>query len=262
MNPDTLETTVDDAVAVVTLARPAQRNAVNRPLAEALDAAFARLDADPGVRGIILTGGPRFFSAGTDLHEDASPATPDGGEYGFIRRQRSTPLIAAVEGFALGGGFEMVLACDLVVAAEDAVFGLPEVKRGVIANCGALFRAPHALPPHIATQLLLTGEPVAASRAHAWGLVNVLAAPGETLQAARTLAASIAQNSPAAVGETLGALRDAREAAERDLWPLTDAAAARTAVSADRAEGIAAFFDKRPPRWTEPGGVTGSDGGD
>lgn len=248
-----LDVALQGPVAVVTLNRPAQRNAVDRELADRLDAAIGTLDADPGVRVVVLTGGPTFFSAGTDLHEPVSPATPDGGEYGVIRRRRSKPLIAAVEGFALGGGFEIVLACDLVVAAADARFGLPEVKRGVIANCGAFFRAPTKLPTNVATQLLLTGETLPARRAHELGLVNVLAAPGAALESALELAAAIVPNSPSAVQITLAALQAARLDAERDLWPLTDDAAAQVAVSADRAEGISAFFEKRAPRWNEPG---------
>ena len=256
MNSPTLDVTVDGAVAVVTLQRPAQRHAVNQELAEALDRAFTRIDADPALGVVILTGGGSFFSAGTDLHETSSPTTPTGGEYGLIRRRRSTPLIAAVEGFALGGGFEIVLACDLVVAADDAIFGLPEVKRGVVANCGALFRAPAALPPSIATQLLLTGESLTALRAHELGLVNVLAPAGEALDAARRLAGAITANSPSAVAATFEALQQARTEAEEGLWPLTDRAAAAVADSADRAEGIAAFFERRSPRWAPPSGGT------
>lgn len=253
MGSSVLQVSRHDAIAVVTLHRPGQRNAVDRELADAVDAALGELDADESVRVVVLTGGPSFFSAGTDLHEPSSPATPDGGEYGLIRRHRSTPIVAAVEGFALGGGFEIVLACDLVVAADDVRFGLPEVKRGVIANCGAFFRAPAKLPANVATQMLLTGETLPARRAHELGLVNVLCSPGSALDAALELAAAIVPNSPSAVRITFEALQAAQRDAERDLWPLTDDAAAQVRVSADSAEGIAAFFEKRAPRWSAPG---------
>ncbi|WP_229054441.1 enoyl-CoA hydratase-related protein [Aeromicrobium sp. Leaf350] len=245
---------VDD-VLVLTMNRPDRRNAVDRVLADALDAAFAAAEADLGVRVVVLTGGTEFFSAGTDLSQESSPSTPDGGPYGFVRRSRTVPLVAAVEGFALGGGLEMVLACDLVVAAEGTRLGLPEVKRGVVAVCGALFRAPDRLPPAVATEMLLTGEPILAERAHALGLVNRLAPPGHALAVALELAGEIAANSPAAVRTTVGAIIDARTAAEDDLWPLTERAVDEVSVSKDRVEGVAAFFEKRAPQW--PTGTRG-----
>src|SRR4051794_31332474 len=161
----------DGGVLVMTMHRPERRNAVDQPLADALDAAMDRLEHEDGLRVGVLTGDGGYFSAGTDLTLEASPTTPDGGEYGFVRRSRTRPLIAAVEGVALGGGMERVLACDLVAAADDAVLGLPETLRGVVANCGALFRAPERLGPHVALELLLTGSRIAAPRAHGLGLV-------------------------------------------------------------------------------------------
>lgn len=247
-----LDVEVADGVMTMTMRREAKRNAVDRELADQLDRAFARAEREAGVRVVVLTGAGGFFSAGTDLNEDASPATESGGEYGFVRRRRTKPLIAAVEGFALGGGFEMVLACDLVVAARDAVFGLPEVRRGVVANCGAFFRAPDRLPPSIAVEMLLTGDPVDAEQAHRFGLVNVVADPGGAVESARILAARIVRNSPASVAATLAAIADARTESEARLWSLTERAAAEAAASPDRAEGIAAFFEKRPPHWATP----------
>ena len=248
-----LQTTVRDCVLVITMDRVAKRNAVDKALAAAIDAALARLDDDPDLRVGVLTGGPTVFCAGTDLHEPASPATPDGGEYGVVRRARRKPLIAAVEGRALGGGFEIVLACDLVVAARSAQFGLPEVARGVIANCGALFRAHERLSPTVAMEMLLTGDPISATRAHALGLVNALVENGEAVGAAVAMGLRIARHSPAAVAATLRGVREAREALERSGWEATERAAAEAAASPDRAEGIAAFFEKRAPRWNPLG---------
>lgn len=244
-----LLTTVQDNILVITLDRVAKRNAVDTALAWALDAALARLDHEPELRVGILTGGPSVFSAGTDLHEPASPATPDGGEYGLVRRVRRKPLIAAVEGLALGGGFEIVLACDLVVAAQGAQFGLPEVARGVVANCGAFFRTHEKLSPTIAMEMLLTGDRITAARARELGLVNAVVPDGGALEAAVALAARIARHSPAAIAATLRGVREARATIETDGWKATAAAAAEAAASPDRDEGIRAFFEKRAPRW-------------
>jgi enoyl-CoA hydratase/carnithine racemase len=257
-SPDAVETLSverrDGGVLVMTMRRPERRNAVDQPLADALDAAMHRLEHEDGLRVGVLTGGGGYFSAGTDLTLDASPTTADGGEYGFVRRSRTRPLIAAVEGFALGGGMEMVLACDMVVAAEDAVLGLPETLRGVVANCGALFRAPERLGPQVAMELLLTGSRLPAPRAHGLGLVNRLAAPGAALDAALGLAADVCAASPQAVAATLRATSASRTRREAEEWRLTERAAAEAAASSDRAEGIAAFFAKRTPRWAAPAG--------
>ena len=239
-----------DGVLLIEMNRPDRRNALDRALADELSAAFDELDDDPSLRVGILAGAGPVFSAGTDLHEPASPATDRGGEYGLVRRRRSTPVIAAVEGPALGGGFELVLACDLVVAGADASFGLPEVARGLVAACGGLFRTPDRLPPVVAAELLLTGDPIGAARAASYGLVNVVCEPGRAVAEARLLAARIARNSPAAVTASLRALHDAREPAETLGWTLTDDAIATSSRSPDKAEGIAAFFEKRPPHWT------------
>jgi enoyl-CoA hydratase len=249
VNSTLLVETRPGGVLVMTLNRPQRRNAVDQDLADALDAAMTRLETEEGLRVGVVTGAEGFFSAGTDLTLDASPTTVGGGEYGFVRRSRTRPLVAAVEGFALGGGMEMVLACDLVVAAEDATFGLPETLRGVVANCGALFRAPERLGPQVTAELLLTGVRLPARRAHELGLVNRIAATGDALEAALVLAAEIGRASPNAVATTLRALFASRARREADEWPLTEEAAATIARSPERAEGIAAFFERRPPRW-------------
>ncbi|QIX25600.1 enoyl-CoA hydratase [Nocardioides sp. JQ2195] len=239
-----------DHVRILTLSRPERRNAIDQGLADELSAAFDAIEADRVVRAVVITGGSGFFCAGTDLGSEAPPRTEAGGPYGFLARTRRTPLIAAVEGFALGGGFECVLASDLVVAARDARFGAPEVKRGVVANTGALFRAGARLPFNLATEMLVTGDPIGAERAHQVGFVNVLAEPGGALEAALDLAGRIVVNSPDAVAISLGAV--AQQAAEQEQrpWEITAGADAEVARSPNRAEGVAAFFEKRPPRWS------------
>ncbi|RLV47465.1 enoyl-CoA hydratase [Nocardioides mangrovicus] len=238
-----------DRVLVVTIEREAKRNAIDQEVADGIDAAMNRLEDDPGLWVGVLTGGPRMFSAGTDLAAGMSPRTERGGEYGVVRRRRAKPLIACVEGLALGGGFELVLACDLVVASTTASFGLPETRRGVVASSGGLFRAPQALPRQVAAELMLAGARLDASRAHALGLVSRLVEPGRALGAALALAAEICLASPYAVGLTLGAL--AEVGLDEDTgWATTAAAVAAVKESEDMREGVNAFLEKRAPRWT------------
>jgi enoyl-CoA hydratase len=242
-----------DDVMVVTLCRGGKRNALNQEMADGIDLALQRLDSDASLRVGIITGEPPLFSAGTDLSLRVSPRAGEGGEYGLVRRVRKKPLIAAVEGGAYGGGFEVVLACDLVVAGEDARFALPEVGRGVAAVCGGLFRSGGKLPQSIAMEMLLTGEHVTARRAYDVGLVNTLTPPGEALAGALALARKIAGNSPRAVEYTYQAVAAANAAVEAELWRLSDVASERIQASPDRLEGIAAFFEKRPPLWSSAG---------
>lgn len=244
-----LHTEESGDVLIIRFGRPAQRNAVDAALAAELDQAFARFENESKWRAAILTGSESVFSAGTDLHEMSSPRSDDGGEYGFVRRKRTKPLIAAISGPAFGGGFEMALACDLIVASTDAQFGLPEVKRGVVANCGAMFRAPDRLPPTIAMEMLLTGDPISAERAANFGLVNVLTKPGLALAGALELATRITANSPTAIAATMTGVRESQEQAEQAGWTATEAAARSIEGTHDRAEGIAAFFEKRAPQW-------------
>jgi enoyl-CoA hydratase len=235
---------------VVRMCREAKRNAVNRQLADELDAAFNLLEDDDGLWAGVLTGTGSVFCAGSDLTAGGDYVTERGGEYGLIRRRRRKPLIAAVEGPAFGGGLELVLACDLVVASRTARFGLPEVSRGVVATCGALFRAPHALPANLARELLLTGDPIDADRAYAGGLVNVVTEPGGAVAAAVALAERICANAPVAVQASLVAVNRWLAAAEEFGWQVTADAVAAIGASQDYREGIAAFLEKRPPRWT------------
>jgi enoyl-CoA hydratase len=235
---------------VVRMCREAKRNAVNRQLADELDAAFNLLEDDDGLWAGVLTGTGSVFCAGSDLTAGGDYVTERGGEYGLIRRRRRKPLIAAVEGPALGGGLELVLACDLVVASRTARFGLPEVSRGVVASCGALFRAPHALPANLARELLLTGEPIDADRAREAGLVNVVTEPGGAVPAAVALGERICANAPVAVQASLVAVNRWLAAAEEFGWQVTADAVAAIGASEDYREGIAAFLEKRPARWT------------
>jgi enoyl-CoA hydratase/carnithine racemase len=237
------------AVLAITLRRESKRNAVDRALADAIDAALNRLDDDPALRAGVLSGGDRAFCAGSDLASGGDYVTERGGEYGLIRRRRRKPLIASVEGLALGGGLEIVMACDMVVAADNAVFGLPEVVRGVVPTCGALFRALDLLPPNMARELVLTGRPIDAALAHRHGLVNELAAPGQALARALELAQRVAANAPLSVQACLQAMNERLGAGDADGWTATARALAAISGSADAREGISAFFEKRAPVW-------------
>ena len=236
-------------VLVITLCREHKRNAVDRALADAIDRALNQLEDDPALLVGVLTGGRQVFCAGSDLRSAGDYVTERGGEYGVIRRHRSKPLIAAVEGLALGGGMEIVLACDMVVAATDARFGLPEVMRGVLPTCGALFRALVALPPNIAREMVLGGETIDAARAHALGLVNHLSAPGEALSRALALAQRIGDNAPLSVQACLQAMNGLLAAADAAGWEATAKALAVISGSEDYREGVQAFFARRPPVW-------------
>lgn len=236
-------------VLLITMRREHKRNAVDRALADALDVAFNTLEDDSELFVGVLTGGEQTFCAGSDLTSGGDYVTERGGEYGIIRRRRRKPLIAAVEGAALGGGMEIVLACDLLVAASNARFGLPEVARGVLPTCGALFRALQALPPNIARELVLTGAPMDAARAHALGLVNALAPPGESLASALALAHRIAANAPLSVQACLGAMNGLLAVSDAHGWEVTAAALAAIAASDDVQEGLRAFLEKRAPVW-------------
>lgn len=236
-------------VAVLTLDRPDKRNAFDGALTAALDAALNAFEDDTALRVAVLTGGTRFFSAGTDVVAWAGEPTPRGGPYGIAGRRLQKPVIAAVEGIAAGGGFEIALSCSMIVAASTASFSLPEVGLGLVAECGGLFRGPRALPLNVARELLLTGAPLGAERAHALGLVNRLAEPGQALPEALALARQIAEQAPLAVRETLAALERLNADDDDCGWELTRRAKAVARQSADSKEGVAAFKERRAPRW-------------
>jgi enoyl-CoA hydratase/carnithine racemase len=236
-------------VLIARLERAEKRNAMNGEMTRGLDAALEQLEADPELWVGVLTGTGSVFSAGSDLRDGLNNQTERGGPYGLIRRPRSKPLIAAVEGIAYGGGFEMVLACDLVVAGRSARFALPEVKRGLLALYGGIFRAARALPLNVACELALTGDPLPAERAERLGLVNVLCEDGGALAAALGLAERICANGPVAVRESLRVLREPIEVADAVAWEVCADAAGVISRAEDTREGVAAFLEKRPPRW-------------
>jgi enoyl-CoA hydratase len=244
-----VETQQRDRVLVVTIRREAKRNALNAAITAGIDAAMNRLEDDPELWCGILTGGDRYFSAGADLSAGTGGPTPRGGLVGLINRERTKPLIAAVEGFAVGGGLELVLSCDLVVAANDARFGLPEVKRGLMPDFGGAFRIGRSLPPNVAREMLLTGRDLPAERAERLGLVNQLTEPGQALAGALELAAVICENAPLAVRSALKIVTAATRGDETALWELSDAEHQQLILTEDVPEGLSAFFERRPPVW-------------
>jgi enoyl-CoA hydratase len=241
--------------AVITIDRPDARNAISPEVAQGIEAAIDAAEADDDVRVMILTGSPPVFSAGADLKAIQAGrgdelATERGGFAGVVRRDRSKPLIAAVEGAALAGGTEIVLACDLVVASREARFGLPEVKRGLVAAAGGLFRLGRKIPLNLALECVLTGDPIDAPLAHQHGLVNQLCEPGEALDTALALSRRITANAPLAVRESRAIVLDCTWADDDEAWRRTHEARSLVAASDDVREGVAAFIEKRAPVWT------------
>jgi enoyl-CoA hydratase len=244
----TVEVVRHERVLVATIRREAKRNALNAEVTAGLDAAMNELEDDPELWCGILTGGPSVFSAGADLGAGPGEPTERGGLVGLIQRRRTKPLIAAVEGFALGGGLELTLCCDLVVAARDATFGLPEVKRGLMPDFGGAFRIGRALPANVAREMLLTGDPISAARAERLGFVNVLTEPGDALAGALELAARICANAPLAVRAALDVF-SSELGDEHDSWQRSHDAHEALLGTEDVREGIGAFFERRPPVW-------------
>ena len=242
-------------VAVVTINRPEARNAVNGDVAAGIEGAIDRIEGDDDTWVAVLAGAGPVFSAGADLKAIASGqaaglSTERGGFAGLVRRQRTKPLIAAVDGPALAGGCEIVLACDLVVASTNATFGVPEVKRSLVAAGGGLFRLPAALPQKVAMELVLTGDPIPAERAHALGMVNVVVDAGTAVDGAIALAERICANAPVAVRESRRVVLTALGVDREDeLWRLSNEAFARVAATEDFGEGPRAFIEKRAPAW-------------
>lgn len=245
---------VDGRIALITIRRPEARNAVNGDVARGMEAALDNLENDDDVWIGIVTGEGPVFSAGADLKAIAAGQAGDlqterGGFGGIAHRDRTKPVIAAVDGPALAGGCEIALSCDLIVASTNAAFGLPEVKRSLAAAAGGLFRLPRALPPKVAMEIVLTGDPITAERAHALGMVNELVAPGEAVQAARALAERIAVNAPLAVRASRKVVLAAATEDDETLWKMSGRAMASLAATEDFAEGPRAFIEKRPPVW-------------
>ncbi|WP_030815399.1 crotonase/enoyl-CoA hydratase family protein [Streptomyces sp. NRRL S-337] len=237
---------------LITIDRPKARNAVNAAVAAGLSAALDQLEADPALRAGVLTGAQGTFSAGMDLKAalaGESPEIPGRGFGGLTQARTTKPLIAAVEGWAMGGGFELALGCDLIVAADDARFGLPEVSRGLIAAGGGVIRLPQRIPYHLAMELLLTGEPVSGERAGQLGIANRVVAAGETVATALQLAERIAQNAPLALAAVKELVRAADGAPEAEAFAVQGQQMARLAASADVREGMTAFTERRSPVW-------------
>jgi enoyl-CoA hydratase len=239
-------------VLIITINRPQARNAVNAEVSQGLADAMDRLDGDDGLSVGILTGAGGSFSAGMDLKAFArgENVIVEGRGMGFTERPPAKPLIAAVEGYCLAGGCELALATDLIVASKDSAFGIPEVKRGLVAGGGGLLRLPQRIPAAVAMELALTGENLSAERAHELGLVNVLVDVGSVLEAAIELAERIGNNGPLAVAATKKIIVEARGWSPEDMWKNQTKILAPVFMSNDAKEGAIAFAEKRPPKWT------------
>lgn len=241
-----------DGVAVITLNRPEAKNAVDLEVAKALAAAIDEFEARPDLTIAILTGAGGTFCAGMDLKafsRGERPSLPGRGFGGLTEAPPRKPLIAAVEGWALAGGCELALSADLIVAARDAKFGIPEVKRGLAAAAGGLLRLPKVLPYPIAMEMAITGDPLTAEVAHAHGLVNRLTEPGQALDTARELAARVAANGPLAVRATKQVVAMSAAYTDPDAFAGQRRFLDPVFASEDAQEGARAFAEKRPPVW-------------
>ncbi|MEA2411730.1 MAG: enoyl-CoA hydratase [Thermoleophilaceae bacterium] len=242
----------DGRIQIITLNRPEARNAVNRALAEGLAEALDALDDDDELSVGVLTGAGGGFCAGMDLKAFVKGEVPYVGDRGFAgitQRSARKPLIAAIEGFAVAGGLEVALACDLIVAGRSAKLGIPEVKRSLVAAGGALLRLPRRLPEGIAMELALTGDPISAERGHEFGLVNRLAENGRALEAALELARKIAANGPLALAATKAVMQQRHSWSEGEFWDRQGEITGPVFASEDAREGATAFAEKRPPEW-------------
>lgn len=250
----TIDFVVDAGVAVVTIDRPEVRNAINLETARAIADALDTVDERDDIRAAVLTGSGSVFSAGMDLKAFAAtgerPVVPGRGAFGICERATRKPLIAAVEGRALGGGFEIALACDLIVAAEDAEFGLPEVRRGLVAAAGGLLRLPRVLPQKIALELVLTGQPMSAADALRFGLVNRVVPTGAARAVAIQLGTVIAANAPLAVETSKYLVHASANWSEEEQFGRQQPYVDTVRNSADAQEGARAFTEKRQPVWT------------
>ena len=250
---------VQGHVAIITLNRPEARNAVNPQVATEMEAAVDRMEADPdvwvGILRAVTVGDKPVFCAGADLKEiNAGNArgigTAKGGFAGFAYRDRTKPIIAAIDGLATAGGCEITLACDLVVATTRSSFGLAEVKRNLVAGAGGLYRLPQAIGRTVAMEAILTGEPLSAQRAYELGMVNRLVEPGKAEEAAMAMALQISAAAPMAVWQSRKVVLASQFDDEATLRELTNQASASIMGSEDLKEGLAAFIEKRTPNWT------------
>lgn len=249
---DEVLTSAADGVLTITLNRPAAKNAANRALAEGVSAAIDQLEADDSLRVAILTGAGGTFCSGMDLKAFVTgelPVVEGRGFAGMVEYLAKKPIIAAVEGYALAGGFELAISCDLIVAAEDAKFGIPEVKRGLAAAAGGLVRLPKQIPPRIAMEMALTGEFISAQRAYELGLINRVVSPGTALEQAAALAAAIAANGPLAVAASKKVVALAEDWTRDNMFEKQNDITQPVFTSEDAIEGATAFAEKRTPNW-------------
>jgi enoyl-CoA hydratase len=243
---------VNDGVMTITLNRPKAKNAVNKALAEAVAAALDELDSNDDIRVAILTGSGGTFCSGMDLKAFVTGETPhiEGrGFAGLTEKAPRKPLIAAVEGYALAGGFELAISCDLIVAADNAKFGVPEVKRGLAAAAGGLMKLPRQIPSRLAMELALTGDFISTQRAYEIGLINEVVEAGTALDAAKVLAAKISANGPLAVAVSKQVVLESGDWSSEEMWQKQGALVLPVFVSEDAIEGATAFAEKRPPNW-------------
>lgn len=238
-----------DRVLVITLNRPEAKNSVNTALAKGLTAAIDELDEDDGLTAGVMTGAGGGFSAGMDLKAFAKEGPPKGFDQ-FLRNGAKKPLIAAIEGFALAGGLEMALSCDLLVAAKGVRLGIPEVGVGLFAAGGALMRLPRVLPYGVAMEMALTGDPITAEKALEYGLVARVAEPGKAVDAAIELASRIAKNAPLSVAASKQLIVDSFGRTEEEFWAHQGPLTAKVFTSEDAKEGPRSFAEKRPPKWS------------
>ena len=251
-NEDAVVVTQDEEVLIVRLNRPAARNAISPALARGVSAAMDRLDGDPALRAGLLVGTGVGFCDGMDLKallRNESSFT-ERGFGGITLKPPNKPMVAAIEGFALAGGLELALSCDLIVAARGARLGIPEVKRGLVAAGGGLMRLARRIPYHVAMHLAITGEPISAERAYDVGLVNELCEPGQAFEHGLALAKLVASNAPLAVQASKAIVRDALDLNEAAGWELQDRVGMPVVhETEDAREGARAFAEKRPPVW-------------
>jgi enoyl-CoA hydratase len=242
----------EENVLLITLNRPQVRNAVDGAVAAGVAGALDVLDSDESLSVGVLTGAGGFFCAGMDLGafvKGESPWFGDRGFAGIAQRASRKPLIAAIEGFAVAGGMEIALACDLIVAAKGAKLGIPEAKRSLVAAGGALLRLPRRMPYHVVMELALTGDPLPAERFHEFGVVNRLAEPGGAVETALELAGALAKNGPLALAASKRILQEQFDWSSAEMWTNQSAISGPVFASADAKEGASAFKEKREAVW-------------
>jgi enoyl-CoA hydratase len=245
-------TEVTDGVMTITINRPKAKNAVNKDVAEGIAAALDALDADDSTHVVILTGAGGTFCSGMDLKAFVTGETPyvEGrGFAGMVQRSTDKPLIAAVEGYALAGGCELAITCDLIIAADNSKFGIPEVKRGLAAAAGGLVRLPRQIPSRVAMEMALTGDFMDADRALSIGLINQIAPAGEALAQAKVLAAKIAENGPLAVKRSKQVIKESIDWSQEEMFDKQQVITSAVFSSEDAIEGATAFAEKRKPNW-------------